>query len=141
MKTNNISNNFLFSNSYLFHKNHSFNENENYINKNNLKIEQKQYDINSLNKEEKYKIYDTIHKKEIFEKNYGEKISLFTQANQSTTSKSKSKSKRNFPENKYNDLLLDEYIEELKHKYENDPTFYESMDKTINKKYYLFYIN
>ena len=136
MKANNISNNFLSNNSELFSNNHSFNENENYINKKYFKLEQKQSDINASNKEEKYKIYDTIHKKAIFEKNYGEKISLYSQANQSTTSKTKSK--RNLPENKKDSLSLDEYIEELKHKYEEDPIYFESMDESINKKYYLY---
>ena len=76
-------------------------------------------------------MYENSHKKKIFEKNYGQKISLFSQANQSTTSKSKNKG--NLLEDKNSDSWLDEHIKELKKQYEDDHIFFECMDEKVNK--------
>ena len=73
MNANNISNNFLNADSDSKQNNHIFNENENNIDSKYYKIEQSQPKINNLEKEEKYKIHDQNHKKNIFDKNYGQK--------------------------------------------------------------------
>jgi hypothetical protein len=136
MKANNISNNFLNADSDSKQNIQIFNENENNIDSKYYKIEQSQPKINNLEKEEKYKIHDQNHKKNIFDKNYGQKISLNSQANQSTTSKTQRNIK--LSKDKCKDLSLDQYIEELNKKYEEDPIYYESMDETTDKNYYLF---
>ena len=136
MKTNNISKIFPRNDSDSKQKNHIFNENENNIDNKYLKIEQKQSQINCSNKEEKYRMHDKIHKNSIFDKNYGQKISLDSQANQSTTSKTQ----RNINISKDNnkELSFDEYLEELKKKYEEDDIYYVGIDETMDKNYYLY---
>ena len=137
METNRFSNNLFSNRSDSVKKRSSINENEDDLNNKYLKLELKQDENKSYNKEEKYKIFDNNHKQNIFNKNYGQKISLFKQANQVTSSKSKSKRYINENKNK-NDLSLDQYIEELKKKYDENPLYYESMDKTTNKYYYRY---
>ena len=131
-----------FNNILFFNKNNSskesicIKENKNNLDDKYLKIEQKHDEKQSLNNEEKYKNYDNAHKKIIFEKNYGQKISLYSQSNQPTTSKSKNK--KNIIVDRKKDLSLEEYLEELKRKYDEDPIYFESMDKSNNKYYYRF---
>ena len=132
METNNFSNILLLNNSNYPHLNYSFNENENEntISKKYLKMELKEAENNSLkNEEEKYKIYENSHKNKIFEKNYGQKISSFCQLNPD---------KKSSLENKNDDLLIDEYINELKNKYTEEFIFSEIIDKDINEYYHLF---
>ena len=136
MKTSNISKIFPRKDSDSKQNNHIFNENENNIDNKYLKIEQKQSQINCSNKEEKYRMHDKIHKNSIFDKNYGQKISLDSQANQSTTSKTQ----RNINISKDNnkELSFDQYLEELKKKYEKDDIYYVGIDETMDKNYYLY---
>ncbi len=92
--------------------------------------------MNCLEKEEKYRIHDKIHKNNIFDKNYGQKISLNPQANQSNTSKTQRNIK--IPENNNHELTFVQYCEELNKKYEEDPIYYVCMDETTDKNYYLY---
>ena len=140
MKTNEISNIFLSDNTDLKQKEYFFNECENDINNKYKNYEYQQNENYSLNKEEKYKEYEIKHKKNIFNKNYKKKISLFTQSNQDTLSKTKSK-KNIVPNNNNstnNELSFEQYIEYLKKKFEEDPLQFENMDETNNKYYYRF---
>ena len=94
-----------------------------------------------MQKEEKIKEFDNFHKNNIFQKNYAQKISLFSNSNQSTTSKSKSKNKNYIIKNNNinnDEMTLDQYIEKIKQKYEDNPFYFESMDKSYNENYYKF---
>ena len=135
MEQNNISYNLLLINSQQ--KNFIYNESEeeNDIIKKYLKIELNQAENYSLKSEEKHKIYENTHKMKIFEKNYGQKIALFGKKHQNKLSKN---NQENLKENKNNSVFLDEYIKELKQNYEDDPSFYDSMDELINKYYYQY---
>ena len=139
MEEKNFSNIMLFNNSNYMQKNYSFNENENEntISKKYLKMKLKETANDSLkNEEEKYKINKNSHKNKIFQKNYGQKISSFYQLNSSTTNESKSEN--NLLENQSNDLLIDEYINELKEKFNDDLIFSEIMNKNINNYDHIF---
>lgn len=148
--TNNNKNVFLYTDSGSKQSCYSYNIDENKINDRykNLELKMEGNDID--NKEEKYQQYYNSRKKCIFEKNYGKKISLFTQSNQDTSNKSKSKSKRNLikdkiipVENNYNnnsydekDLTVQQYREEIKKKFDDDPIYFESMNEENNKYHY-----
>ena len=148
MEINNNKNIFLYTDSNSQQSCYSYNIDENEINNRykNLELKMEESDID--NKEEKYQKYYNSRKKYIFNKNYGKKISLFTQSNQDTSNKSKSKSKRNLIHKKNiehncfnketDELTLEQYIEELKKKYDEDPIYFENMDKINNIYYYRF---
>lgn len=133
MERNNFSNNCFINPNSL--SNSIINE-KCELNNKYLKERLKHDENVSLNKEERYKNFDKFHKQYIFDKNYSQKISLFSQANQVTTNKSKDK--RNFNTKKNNDLSLDEYLEELKQQYDEDPMYFESMNETTHKYFYRF---
>ena len=151
MEVNNNKNIFLYEDSNSKQSCHSYNIGENEINNRYKNFELKMEEDNIDNKEEKYQNYLDSRKKSVFNKNYGKKISLFTQSNQDTSNKSKSKSKRNLThknniENDYSnsneekekeDLTLDQYREEIKKKYEEDEIYFANMNETNNKYYYL----
>ena len=136
MKTNNIINSFLFQNSESKQDNNIFNDDENDINKKYKQLEQRQDDINSFKKEEKYKLYENNHKKYVFNKNYGQKISIFSQSCLETSSKSKSK--KDLLQEKSRELTVEQFFKAIKRKYEDDPVYFEMIDETNNKYYYRF---
>lgn len=154
MEVNNNKNIFLYEDSDSKQSCHSYNIDENEINTRYKNLDLKMDKSSIDNKEEKYKSYLNSHKKLVFDKNYGKKISLFTQSNQDTSNKSKSKSKRNLikknnTENNYSnsinerekekeDLTLEQYIEEIKKKYDEDPIYFENMEELDNRNYYRF---
>ena len=153
MENNNINNNnnvFLYTDSESKQNYRSYNIDENQINDRYMNLSQKMEGNDIDKKEEKYQQYYNSRKKCIFENNYGKKISLFTQSNQDTSNKSKSKSKINlvqdkiiYDENVYitendeeKDLTVEQYREYIKKKYEDDPLYFEAMDEENNKYHY-----
>ena len=152
MEVNKNKNIFLYEDSNSKQSCHSYNIGENEINKRYKYLAMKMEEDNIDNKEEKYQNYLESRKKNIFNKNYGKKISLYTQSNLDTSNKSKSKSKRNliqknniqkkYPnpinENEKEDLTLDQYREKIKKKYEEDNIYFANIDEENPKYCYLF---
>ena len=118
MKENNISNYFSFTDYGFFPMYYFFNANENNLNKDFIKKDQIQIYLNASKKDEKYKIYNKIHKKTIFERIYSKKINLSIQANKCPSNTLINK--LNFSVNKAKNLSLEEYIENIRINYEKN---------------------
>ena len=84
-------------------------------------------------KEEKFKEKNNSHKIYLFNAIYAKKVNSSIQSNQMTINKSKRQSIL-----KSRHISLDDYIDQIKKKYEEDPIYFESMNKTNNKYHYLF---
>ena len=117
MEANNKKNIFLYKYSNYYQNYYLNNIDENEIYKN---IELKMDENNRDNKEEKYMNYFNSRKKRIFNKIYGKKISLFTQSNLDI------------------ELTVEQYIEELKKKYHENPMHPEDIKELNNRYYYRF---
>ena len=117
MEANNKKNIFLYKYSNYYQNYYLNNIDENEIYKN---IELKMDKNNRDNKEEKYMNYFNSRNKRIFNKIYGKKISLFTQSNLDI------------------ELTIEQYIEELKKKYHENPMHPEDIKELNNRYYYRF---